>query len=348
MELRECGRSGLKLPVLGLGCWAFGGGEYWGERHVQADVGAVVRRAFDLGVRYFDTAEVYNEGRSEASLGEALRGLPRDQVLIGTKVSPAHVQPDVLPRRCEASLRRLGTDFVDVYMVHWPITRRSIRHFDAGLETCPAVDDAFATLLRLQERGKVRHVGVSNFGRSRLEEALRHCPGLAVNELPYNLLSRGIEWDALGACRELGVGAIGYMALLQGVLTDLYPTLDDVPAWQRRTRHFDARKTPAARHGMPGEEEATRGTLSDLRSFCRETGRTLADLALAWAVANPAVACTLVGSRSADRLRANVRAVQQPLEAGVVERLNALTDPLKQRLGPSFDYYESPENDRTG
>ncbi len=347
MELRECGRSGLKLPVLGLGCWAFGGGEYWGERHVQSDVDAVVRRAFDLGVRYFDTAEVYNEGRSEASLGEALRGLPRDQVLIGTKVSPAHVQPDVLPRRCEASLRRLGTDHVDVYMVHWPITPRSIRHFDARLEVCPAVDDALAALSRLQEQGKVRHVGVSNFGRTRLEEALRHCPGLTVNELPYNLLSRAIEWEALAACRELGVGTIGYMALLQGVLTDLYPTLDDVPACQRRTRHFDARKTAAARHGTPGEEEATRQALSDLRSFCREAGRTLSELALGWAVANPGVACTLVGSRSLEKLEANVRAAERPLPPESVARLNAITDPLKRRLGPSFDYYESPENDRT-
>jgi aryl-alcohol dehydrogenase-like predicted oxidoreductase len=111
MELRECGRSGLKLSRLGLGCWAFGGGEYWGPQD-PSDVDAVVRRAFERGVTYFDTAEVYNEGRSEAALGRALRGLPRDRVVVGTKVSPAHVQPDTLPRRCEASLRRLTTDHI--------------------------------------------------------------------------------------------------------------------------------------------------------------------------------------------------------------------------------------------
>jgi diketogulonate reductase-like aldo/keto reductase len=82
-------------------------------------------------------------------------------VVIGTKVSPAHVQPAVLPQRCEASLRRLATDHVDLYMVHWPITLRSIRHFDAGASVCPAVDDAFATLLRLRDEGKVRHIGVT-------------------------------------------------------------------------------------------------------------------------------------------------------------------------------------------
>jgi aryl-alcohol dehydrogenase-like predicted oxidoreductase len=346
MELRECGHSGLKLPVLGLGCWAFGGGEYWG-RQEQSDVDAVVRRAFELGVTYFDTAEVYNDGRSEASLGQALRGLPRQRVVVGTKVSPAHVQPEVLPRCCEASLRRLGTDSVDLYMVHWPITPRSIRHFAVQSRVCPAVDDAFATLRRLREQGKVRHIGVSNFARNRLEEALVHCPDLVVNELPYNLLSRAIEWEMLPACRALGLGVVGYMALLQGVLTDLYPTLDDVPTWQRRTRHFDARKTPAARHGMDGEEEAMGQALSDIRAVCRETGQTLAELALRWAVANPGLACNLVGSRSVNELEANVPAVAQPLPADVVARLNAITDPLKERLGPSFDYYESPENDRT-
>lgn len=346
MERRRCGRSGLELPVLGLGCWAFGGGDYWGP-HEQGDADAVVRRALELGVTYFDTAEVYNDGRSEASLGQALRGLPRDRVVVGTKVSPAHVQPDVLPRRCEASLRRLGTDCIDLYMVHWPITPHSIRHFDARLEVCPAVDDAFATLIRLQEQGKVRHLGVSNFARNKLEEAQRHCPGLVANELPHNLLSRAIEREALPACRDLGVGAIGYMALLQGVLTDLYPTLDDVPPWQRRTRHFDARKTPAARHGLEGEEEAMAQALVEIRAVCRATGHSLSALALKWAVANPGLACTLVGSRSVEKLEANVRAVEQPLPAEIVARLDAITDPLKERLGPSFDYYESPQNDRT-
>jgi len=346
MELRECGHSGLKLSVLGLGCWAFGGGEYWGP-HVQSDVDAVVRRAFELGITYFDTAEVYNEGRSETSLGQALRALPRERVVIGTKVSPAHVQPDVLPRRCEASLRRLATDYVDLYMVHWPITPRSIRHFEARIEVCPAVDEAFAALSRLREQGKLRHVGVSNFAPPRLEEALRHCAHLAANELPYNLLSRAIEYEALPASRRLGVGVIGYMALLQGVLTDLYRSLDDVPVWQRRTRHFDASKTAAARHGSCGEEEATRQALSALRAVCREIGLALPELALKWAVANRDLTCSLVGSRSVDKLELNARAAEQPLPVEVVERLNAITDPLKELLGRSFDFYESPENDRT-
>jgi aryl-alcohol dehydrogenase-like predicted oxidoreductase len=142
------------------------------------------------------------------------------------------------------------------------------------------------------------------------------------------------------------LGVIGYMALLQGVLTDLYPTLDDIAMWQRRTRHFDARKTAAARHGLCGEE-ATAQALAALRAVGRESGLPLSQLALQWAVANRDVACTLVGSRSASKLEANVHALEHPLSAEMVRRLNAITDPLKERLGRSFDYYEGPDNDRT-
>ena len=106
MEIRNCGTSGLKVSALGVGCWSFGGGDYWG-RQAQAD--AVVRRAVELGITYFDTAEAYNEGRSESSLGRAVRGIPRDKIVIGTKISPSNTAADTLIEHCEASLRRLGT-----------------------------------------------------------------------------------------------------------------------------------------------------------------------------------------------------------------------------------------------
>jgi aryl-alcohol dehydrogenase-like predicted oxidoreductase len=346
MEVRECGRTGLKLSMLGLGCWAFGGGDYWGPQD-QSEVDAVVRRAFELGVNYFDTAEVYNEGRSESSLGRALLSLPRARVVIGTKVSPAHVQPATLPRRCEASLRRLATDYIDLYMVHWPVTPRSIRHFDADASVCPAVDDAFATLVRLRDEGKVRHIGVSNHSLLRLDEARRHCPDLVANELPYNLLARAIDLEVLPGCVERGVGAIGYMPLAQGVLTDRYPTLADVPRWRRRTRHFDAAGAPDARHGLRGEEEATRKALRELRALSLDLGLPLSELALSWTLANPGLVCSLVGSRTVAQVEANLRTVERPLAPDVVARLNEITRPLKERLGRSFDYYESPENDRT-
>ena len=120
MQARSCGKSDLVLSVLGLGCWSFGGGAYWG-RCDQADADAVVRRAVELGITYFDVAEAYNNGRSEESLGIALKGVPREKVLIGSKVSPSHCYANTLPAYCDASLRRLGLDYLDLYMIHWPI-----------------------------------------------------------------------------------------------------------------------------------------------------------------------------------------------------------------------------------
>jgi myo-inositol catabolism protein IolS len=349
MESRQCGRSALRLSALGIGCWSFGGGAYWGECP-QEDADTVVRRAVDLGITYFDTAEAYNDGRSETSLGQALRGVPRNQVLVGSKVSPSHCYAATLPRHCEASLRRLGLDYLDLYMIHWPIHPHSIRHFtaeEAVIASPPTVEEAFAALEALRRQGKVRYIGVSNFGASRLDEALRLCPDLAVNQLPHSLLTRAIEREALPRCRRLGVGVIGYMTLLQGVLSDRYPDLTAVPPHQRRTRHFSAAASPLARHGEAGAERETGAALAAIRAIAAECGMSTAEIATKWALAVPGITCCLVGVRSLRRLDDNVRAAAEPLPPGVFERLNAASQPLLEKLGDSFDYYESVENNRT-
>lgn len=346
---RRCGNSELELPVLGAGCWAFGGGEYWGAQ-AQADVNAVVRRAVELGVHFFDTAEAYNDGRSEESLGIALRDVPRDQVLVGTKISPSNTAPDQLAEHCDASLRRLGTDYVDLYMVHWPITPHSIRHFTQDEDTIrcpPSAAAAFGALSELRRQGKIRWIGVSNFGATRLTEALDVCPDLVVNELPWNLLARAIELDILPFCRQNGIGVLGYMTLMQGLLADIYPTLKDVPPWQRRTRHFHHRGCDLTRHDGEGAEAETDAALAAIRALAREAGMSVPELALKWALAGDGITCCLVGARTAAELEANVRAAAEPLEASLIEQLQTATQPLLDALGPSFDYYESPSNDRT-
>jgi len=346
METRQCGRSDMRLSALAVGCWAFGGGEYWGDQD-QNDVNAIVARAVDLGVNYFDTAEVYNDGWSEESLGEALKEVARDRVVIGTKIAPSNTEPDVLVKHCEASLRRLRTDRIDLYMVHWPITPISIKHF-TDQPVLPSVPDAFATLMRLREQGKIRHIGVSNFGVAKLDEAMGTGAEIVANELPHSLLTRGIEWEILPYCREKNVGAIGYMALLQGVLADIYPTLDDVHPWQQRTRHFDSRRPGSlCRHGEEGVEEETNRALGAIRAVARDCGMTVPELAVKWAVAAEGVTSVLVGSRNVKELEQNVRAASEPLDPDIVRRLNAATEEVKRELGPHFDYYEGAQNDRT-
>ncbi len=344
--LRRCGKYDLELPVLGMGCWAYGGGEYWGAQS-QKDVNDVVRFAVEHGCNFFDTAEAYNSGGSEASLGLALHGIPREQVIIGTKISPSNTQPEKLREHCNDSLRRLRTDYVDLYMVHWPITPHSIRHFASEDVSIPRVQDAFDTLMRLKKAGKIRYIGVSNFGPAKLDEAVATGAEIVINELPYSLLTRAIELEILPKCRALGVGVLGYMSLLQGVLADIYPTLEAVPVWQRRTRHFDSHRTAHTRHGLLGAESETNAALASIRAIAKKHGTTMPELALKWAIAGPGITCSLCGSRNLKELKQNLKAANEPLAPGIIEELNAATKPLLEKLGPSFDYYETPANDRT-
>jgi len=334
---------------LGLGCWSFGGGEYWGTVD-QSEVDAVVQRSVELGINYFDTAEVYNDGRSEESLGRAFKEIPRKSVIIGSKVSPSNCYRDTLVEHCEASLKRLRTDYIDLYMIHWPIHPHSIKHFtdnEATITNPPAVSEAMEALLLLQKQGKIRYIGISNFGSERVEELDSYQIEIAVNQLPYNLLCRAIEYDALPCCNKKGIGVVGYMTLLQGILSDLYQSLSDVPAQYGRTRHFDSRKNVLSRHGEQGVEDKTTKAVKAIRRIAHEAGMSSSEIALKWALAAKGITCCLIGTRSVERLEKNVRAAASRLDGDTKERLNCVTTDLKEKLGPSFDYYESFENNRT-
>lgn len=347
MEKRVCENNGLELSVLGLGCWAFGGGEYWGKQN-QADINRVVRTAWDGGINYFDTAEAYNEGRSESSLGEAIKDLPRNEIYIGTKISPSNCYYKTLIEHCHGSLRRLQSDYIDIYMIHWPIHPHSIKHFTGNKRIImkpPRLEEAIEALRFLKEQGKIRFFAVSNFGVNRMKNL--PLEEIAVNELPYNLLCRAIEFDVLPFCTKKGIGTIGYMALMQGLLADNFPTLRDVPAWRRRTRHFDSHGNEKCRHGEFGCEEKTQTALNQIRQICRDTGYGMADLSLKWIISNPDITCTLAGTTNVEKLEQNIKAVVIPLEKEIIKDLNRITSPVKRALGNHIDYYESAENDRT-
>jgi aryl-alcohol dehydrogenase-like predicted oxidoreductase len=307
---------------------------------------------------YFDVAELYNEGRSEEFLGKALKGIPRDRVIVGSKVWPTNMHPASLRKHCEASLTRLDMDYVDIYMLHWPLHPRTYPIFadttKAGLSgthdtalDIPLLEDVVDTLLPLQQSGKIRYLAVSNHGVERLQEIQQIGGAYVVNQVIYNLITRAAEMDLFPFCQQAGIGTIAYMVLMQGLLTDKYDTLDEIPDWYARTRHFDSQRTPKTRHGGPGAEPELVQALQEIRALAAECGCTTADLALKWTVANPAITCALVGTQNMTRLKANIAAVEEPLSADVIERLNTITLPLKEKLGPGLDVFESVENDRT-
>ncbi|MGO8764386.1 MAG: aldo/keto reductase [Limisphaerales bacterium] len=346
MEQRICGKHDLKLPVLGLGCWAFGGGDYWGPVS-QSAVNDVVRCAVDHGCNFFDTAEMYNKGASESSLGTALKGMPREKILIGSKISPSNTESKKLVEHCEASLRRLQTDYIDLYMVHWPITAHSIVHFTTESMPTPPVTEAFATLKELRAQGKIRHIGVSNFGVEKLDEAMATGAEIVANELPYSLLMRAIELEILPHCVKRGVGVMGYMALMQGILGKHYASVDEIPMMNRRTRHFDCRRNSHCRHGLSGAEAETMVALAAIRRIAQEQGMTAAKISLKWAIAGNGITTSLCGSCNVRNLEQNIAAALEPLPSDAIAALNRATQPLMGKLGPSFDYWEHPTNDRT-
>jgi len=322
------------------------------------DVTRLVRQALDWGINTFDTAEMYNEGRSEESLGKALQAIDRDQVIVNTKVWPTHLHPRDLRAHCEASLKRLALDYVDLYMIHWPLHERSYPLFadvskqgvtgQAGnLSSVPRLEDAVDTLLQLQAKGKIRFLGLSNYGVERLQEIQGLGGTYAIDQVAYNLLTRAAEDELMPYCAKTGVGMMAYMVLMQGLLTDRYATLDEIPDWYTRTRHFNCQRNPKTRHGEPGAEDLLIPALQGIKRIARDSGYTPAELSLKWVIANPNITCALVGTHSLESLEKNVKAAQEPLAPAILDQLNAVTLPLKQRLGPGLDIFESSKNDRS-
>jgi aryl-alcohol dehydrogenase-like predicted oxidoreductase len=348
MYMEYSTEANLHLSRIGIGCWAFGGGEYWGGQN-QKDVDAVARMAVERGINVFDTARMYNDGASEISLGEALKGI-RDKAFVISKVSPAKAYRKTLKEECEISLRNLGTDHLDLYMMHWPINPLGIKHFTDDpriIEKPPATEEAFEALTELKKEGKIRHIGVSNYGISQLKEARAVCPEIAVNEMPYNIISRAIEAEIAPYCAEQGIAIISSMTLQQGVLAGIYRSAGEVPPHQAHSRHFaQERGKGSSRHNEKGAEEEVFKTVALLRELSKETGVSVAQLSVAWVLANPRISSALIGSRNGTELEDNIRAVELKLSADVLDRINRVSQEVLDKLGNNPDYYENSKESR--
>ncbi|HEY3107148.1 MAG TPA: aldo/keto reductase [Chloroflexota bacterium] len=329
MERRKLGRSGIEVSVMALGCWPFAGGVVWGEQDDDASI-ATVHAALEAGINFFDTAEGYGAGKSEQVLGRALAGR-RDRAVIATKVSPDHLAPADLVASCERSLRTLGTDYVDLYMIHWP--SREVR-----------LAETVRALEQLRQQGKIRAIGVSNFGVGDLSDmvALTRC---ASDQLPYGLLWRVIEREIVPLCRREEVGIMCYSPLAQGLLTGRYRSADDVPDGLARTRHY-ASTRPLAKHGEPGCEAEVFEAIAAVRAIAEELDQSMAAVALAWVRQQPGVTAFLVGARSPAELAWNLASLQLTLSDEVLARLSAATDRVKAKLGTNPDPWMSPSRYR--
>jgi methylglyoxal reductase len=324
MEKRRLGNTDIEVTVVGLGCWAMGGW-MWGGTDEEKAV-AAVKKAFDVGMTFLDTAPAYGFGLSEEIVGKAIDGR-RDQVVVATKCGlhweHATRQPwfvdeernriykdltkESILREAEASLLRLKTDWIDLYQCHWPD------------EQTPA-QDTMEALNLLLEQGKIRAIGVSNFSVSQMEDFRKHGP-LHSDQPRYNMLDRTIESEILPYCRDNKIGILAYSSIEQGILTGKVTPDRKLPAGDHR-RHRPWFQEKNLKRAL--------GFLEKLNPIAADHGKTLAQLAANWVICQEGVTSALVGARNPEQVAENAGAADWRLTE---DELNLIESYLEE-LGP--------------
>ncbi len=312
--------GGIEVSSICMGCWNIAGDSTWGKQDEEDSIEAL-KTAFSEGINFFDTAEAYGGGYSEELLGRVLSPV-RDEVVIATKT--ARLKPEELKNACERSLKRLKTDYVDIYYLHWPDPE------------VPAEETAGA-LEELAKEGKIRLPALSNFGVSDLSEALKHI-AVKLNQLPYNLLFRAIEYDILPFCADKGAAVAAYSPLAEGLLAGKFESPDDVPVGRARTRHFSGERHEA-RHGEKGFEKETFRTIELIRRIAAGLSVSMAELSLAWLLRRGRVIIPVAGARNAAQARMNAKAAGLKIPGDVSAQLDDVTSALKKKMGKNPDMW---------
>ena len=324
MDYRRLGDTNIEVSVFALGCWPFAGGDVWGEQD-DGDSIAAVHAALDAGINFFDTAEGYGAGKSEQVLGQGLTGR-RQLAVIATKISAPHLVPSEVEVACDQSLKNLGTDYIDLYQIHWP--NRDI-----------PIEDAWESLSRLVEKGKVRALGVCNFGFQDLTDVLA-LGGCQSDQLPYNLAWRAIEYEIQPICAENNTGIICYSPLAQGVLTGRYKNADEVPDGLARSRHYSMDR-PQSSHSEDGCEEELFEAVDKIRDVADQMNQPMASVALAWVRSRPAVLSLLIGARNPEEVGWNIPAADLKLPPDASAELSTITERVKEIIGANPDMWNS-------
>jgi aryl-alcohol dehydrogenase-like predicted oxidoreductase len=328
MEYRRLGTSGLKVPALSFGAGTFGGEgplfSNWGKSGVE-EARRLIDICLDAGVSLFDTADVYSNGASEEILGAALRGR-RNNVLISTKTSlPTGDNPldagssrHRLLRAVDASLTRLGTDYIDLLQLH---------AFDAFTP----IEEVLYTLDLLVRQGKLRYVGVSNFSGWHLMKSLALAdrygwPRYSAHQVYYSLVGRDYEWELMPLGLDQGVGALVWSPLGWGRLTGKVRRGQPLPPASRLHQ--------TAQFGPPVEDERLYRVVDALDAIAKETSRTVPQIALAWLLTRPTVASVIIGARNESQLRDNLGAVGWSLTSEHLKRLDEASAVM-----PAYPYY---------
>ena len=312
MQKVRFGKTDLEITPVGFGAWAIGGTGWrgaWGHQDDDEAIGAI-RRAVELGINWVDTAAVYGLGHSEELVARALKGFSdADRPYVFTKSSLLwdedgnvinSLKRISVKRECEESLRRLQTDVIDLYQIHWPNPDED-------------VEEGWGAMAELKEEGKVRHIGVSNFDVSQMERASVIAP-VETLQPPYNMLTRGVEEEILPYCGENDIGVIVYSPMRSGLLTGkMTPErVQNMPSddWRRGADDF---QEPKLSENLELVEK--------LREIGERYGRSPAEVAIAWTLRHPAVTAAIVGGRRPDQVDGTIGAAEFRLSEDEIEEI---------------------------
>ena len=313
MEYRSLGKAGVKVSRLCLGTMMFGG------QTSEADSIKITHKALDQGINFIDTANMYNAGESEVVVGKALQG-KRDKVILATKgrqkmgegpnqqgASRVHLMHEL-----NASLKRMNTDYIDLYYVHTPDYSTPIE------ETLRALDD-------MVHSGKVHYLACSNFRAWRLCEALWTSDKLNLNKIVcvqplYNIMNRDIEVELLPLCQEHGIGVVSYSPLARGILTGKYRADAPPPEGSRAARN-DARMKQAE------WRESSLESAQQIAEHCKQKGVAMSQFALAWCLANPILTSIILGPRTMEQYDDNFASLQVTIDAADESFIDGLIPP---------------------
>ena len=316
MEYRKLGNSNIEVTTLALGSWAFGGDRWWG-RQDDLDSQKTLYRAIELGINFIDTAPIYGNGHSETVVGEALKKKRlRDKVILATKVGLRWERPQketsfhCLKRKSileeiEDSLRRLKTDVIDLYQVHFPDPQTPI-------------EETAETLYKLYQQEKIRTIGVSNFSADQMQEFLQFCP-LHCLQPPYNMFRREIESEILPFCIKNNIAVIAYSPLNNAILTGKFFFGEKIPQDKVRSINYDLRGR---------NFEVNKEIILKLKDIACRYKKSLAQLAINWIIAQKGMISAIVGARRPAQIQENIGALGWEI---VEEDMHLIESILKER-----------------
>jgi aryl-alcohol dehydrogenase-like predicted oxidoreductase len=327
--VRVLGTTGVKVSPLCLGAMMFGA---WGNPDHEESV-KIIHRALDAGLNFIDTADVYSRGESEEIVGKALAGGRRDDIVLATKAHSPMSDDDPnqrgnsrrwLIRECENSLRRLGTDYIDLYQIHRP---------DPDTD----VDETLSALTDLIRAGKIRYAGSSTFPASQIVEAQwtaqrRGRERFVTEQPPYSILVRGIEAEVLPVCQQYGMGVLPWSPLAGGWLSGRYRKGQEMPTSSRASRlphRFDL--------SLPGNQ-AKLDAADQLAVLAQEAGMSLIQLAIAFVINHPGITSAIIGPRTMEQLESQLGADEVTLDAAILDRIDEIVPPGTNLNAPDSGY----------